>query len=229
MQYTNVKRATFLERPNRFIARVKIDGREEKVHVRNTGRCREILKEGCPVLLEKAANPERKTGYSLIGAYKGQVLINVDSQVPNLVVYEGLLEEKVTELPGINEVSREVRYGSSRFDLAFTAGSRRGFIEVKGVTLEQEGVALFPDAPTERGRKHVYEMIKAVEEGYIGVIFFLIQMKGVKYFTPNKMRDPKLADALSLAAQQGVLILAYDSIVTEDGIRIGDPVTVRLA
>lgn len=228
MKYTLMKKATFLERPNRFTARVAIEGREEVVHVKNTGRCREILQKGCIVILEKAVKKERKTGYSLIAAYKGDVLINIDSQVPNLVVYEGLLEGKVKELPPITRAAREVRYGNSRFDLAFESDGHKGFIEVKGVTLEQEGIALFPDAPTERGRKHVLEMVKAVEEGYLGVILFLIQMKGIQYFTPNELQDPKFAEALKYATAKGVQILAYDSVVTEDGIIMGDPVKVEI-
>lgn len=228
MNYSIIKTAIFLSRPNRFIARVLIDGKEELAHVKTTGRCKEILLEGASVILEEAANTERKTKYSLIAVYKGNVLINIDSQVPNAVVYQGLQEGKVTEIQEVTKLSREVVYGNSRFDLYFETEEQRGFIEVKGVTLETDGIALFPDAPTERGTKHIYEMIKAVEEGYVGFIFFLIQMRGVDYFTPNKIRDPKLAEALTLAKAKGVRILAYDSIVTEGGILLGAPVRIQL-
>lgn len=229
MKYTSVKTAQFIKRPNRFIAHVMLDNREEIVHVKNTGRCREILKEGASVILEESGNTNRKTKYSLIAGYKEEVLINIDSQVPNAVVYEAILENKVKELQEVVKLSREVVYGNSRFDLSFETNEHKGFIEVKGVTLETEGVAMFPDAPTDRGRKHVYEMIKAVEEGYEGYLFFLIQMKGVSYFTPFELRDPKFSEALRLASTKGVKILAYDAIVHEDEIRIGEPVEIRLS
>lgn len=228
MKYTTVKAAKFIKRPNRFLAHVIVDDKEEIVHVKNTGRCREILLEGTSVILEEATNKNRKTNYSLIAAYKGEVLINIDSQVPNTVVYEGIKDKKIKEIPEVTKLTREVVYGNSRFDLYFETKEQRGFIEVKGVTLEVDGVALFPDAPTERGCKHVYEMIKAVDEGYAGYIFFLIQMKGVNYFTPNVIRDPKLTEALKLAIEKGVTILAYDSIVCEDEIIIGSQVIVCL-
>ncbi len=227
MKYSNVRTATFLQRPNRFIAHVLIEGREEIVHVKNTGRCREILQKGTEVILEEATNKDRKTKYSLIAAYKGDVLINIDSQIPNAVVFESIKENMVKELLNVSKLNREVVYGNSRFDLYFEAGEKKGFIEVKGVTLENDGVAMFPDAPTERGTKHIYEMIKAVEEGYSGYIFFLIQMKGVQCFTPNSLQDPKLAEALSLAKKKGVSILAYDSVVTMDGIVLGDPIKIQ--
>lgn len=228
MKYSTIKPAIFIRRPNRFISHVIVDGREEIVHVKNTGRCKEILKEGASVILEKAANTNRKTSYSLIAAYKGDVLINIDSQVPNAVVYESIMKNKIKELQNISKLKREVTYGNSRFDLYFESNNQKGFIEVKGVTLEAEGVAMFPDAPTERGRKHIYEMIKAVEEGYYGVIFFLIQMKGVHHLTPNTIRDPKFAEALKLAKEKGVIILAYDAVVRVNEIVIGDPVSITL-
>ncbi|AFQ44205.1 DNA/RNA nuclease SfsA [Desulfosporosinus meridiei] len=228
MKYSSVKIARFIRRPNRFIAHVIVDNNEEIVHVKNTGRCREILQEGAMVILEEAKNTGRKTKYSLIASYKGDVLINIDSQVPNLVVFDGINEGKIKEFREVTQLSKEVIYGNSRFDLYFESNDQRGFIEVKGVTLETEGIAMFPDAPTQRGCKHIYEMIKAVEEGYAGFIFFLIQMKGVNYFTPFEIRDPEFTKALRLASEKGVTILAYDSIVSEDGITIGTPVEVRL-
>jgi sugar fermentation stimulation protein A len=228
LKYASVKLAKFIRRPNRFIAHVMVDNNEEIVHVKNTGRCREILLEGTTVILEEAKSTQRKTKYSVIAGYKGDVLINIDSQIPNMVVYQGIKEGKIKELHDATKLSKETVYGNSRFDLYFETKEQSGFIEVKGVTLETEGIALFPDAPTQRGCKHIYEMIKAVEEGYAGFIFFLIQMKGVKYFTPFEKRDPEFAKALKLANEKGVTILAYDSIVYEDGITLGTPVEVRL-
>jgi sugar fermentation stimulation protein A len=228
LKYRSVKKAKFIKRPNRFIGHVIVDDQEEIVHVKNTGRCREILLENTEVIIEESQNTKRKTKYSLIAAYKGDVLINIDSQVPNAVVYEALLKGEVKEIQNVTQLKREVVYGNSRFDLYFETKEQKGFVEVKGVTLEEEGVAMFPDAPTERGSKHILEMIKAVEEGYLGFIFFLIQMKGVRYFTPYEIRDPKLASALRLAKEKGVKILAYDSIIKEDEITIDAPIEVRL-
>ncbi|WP_407313649.1 DNA/RNA nuclease SfsA [Desulfosporosinus sp. SB140] len=228
MNYTSVKVAKFIKRPNRFIAHVIVDNHEEIVHVKNTGRCKELLLEGAVVVLERAKNTERKTKYSIVAVYKGDALINIDSQIPNMVVYHGIKEGKIKDFHDVTTLSKETVYGNSRFDLYFETKEQKGFIEVKGVTLENEGIAMFPDAPTQRGRKHIYEMIKAVEEGYAGFIFFLIQMKKVNYFTPYEIRDPEFAKALKHASEKGVTILAYDSIVYEDEITIGSPVEVRL-
>lgn len=228
VKYNSVTSALFLKRPNRFIAHVLLNGKEEIVHVKNTGRCREILIEGTDVILEKVENPNRKTAYSLICAYKGNTLINIDSQVPNAVVFEGILDGQVSELKEVKKLKREVFYGNSRFDIYFETSSKKGFIEVKGVTLEENGIAMFPDAPTERGSKHVYEMAKAVQEGYEGYIFFLIQMKGIKYFTPNEKMDKEFASALKYARDNGVKILAYDSSVTENEIIMGNEISVVL-
>ena len=228
MKYSSIRAASFLRRPNRFLAQVLLDNREELVHVKTTGRCREILQEKAAVILEESNNSERKTKYSLIAVYKGGMLINIDSQIPNAVVYEGIKDGKVNEIPGVVKLDREVVYGNSRFDLYFESKEQKGFVEIKGVTLETGGVAMFPDAPTGRGTRHVYEMIRAVEEGYVGLVFFLIQMKGVKYFTTHALQDPEFAAALQIAAQKGVRILAYDSLVCEDQIIIGSPVEVRI-
>ncbi len=228
MKYNNTKNAIFLHRPNRFLAQILVDGREEIVHVKNTGRLKELLSVGARVIVAEALKPDRKTKYSLIAVYKGDVLFNIDSQVPNAVVYEGLLDGKVSGLEELTQLSRERVFGNSRFDLYYETKERKGFIEVKGVTLEAEGIAMFPDAPTERGTKHIYEMIKATEEGYSGSLLFLLQMKGATYFTPNKIRDPQFTKALILAKEKGVQLLAYDSIVTEDEIRLGDPVRIKL-
>lgn len=228
MKYSSIKKAVFIKRPNRFIAHVMLDGREEIVHVKNTGRCREILRAGTTVFLEESANKDRKTGYSLISAYKGDMLINIDSQVPNAVIFEAVKQKKLEELNHVHVLRREVTYGNSRFDIYFESPADKGFIEVKGVTLEENGVAMFPDAPTERGTKHIYEMVKAVENGYKGYVIFLIQMKGVEYFTPNHATDKDFAEALRAAEEKGVTILAYDCHVTEDEINLESRVDVVL-
>lgn len=228
MKYTSTANAVFLKRPNRFIAHVLLEGREEIVHVKNTGRCREILQEGTQVVLEGPVRGGRKTRYSLIAGYKDDRLINIDSQAPNQVVYEALKSGKWDVVRNVTLVKREVVFENSRFDIYFEGENGRGFIEVKGATLEAEGVAMFPDAPTERGTKHVYEMVKAVEQGYEGVILFLIQMKGVRLFKPHRAMDPAFAQALQYAARHGVKILAYDAFVTEDELVLGEAVEVQL-
>jgi len=228
MKYKNIIQGIFLKRVNRFIAHVLIDQTEYIVHVKNTGRCRELLIAGAVVLLEPSQNPERKTAFSLIAVYKGERLINMDSQVPNHVVFEALQAGLIPELGLAAKLKKEVTYGNSRFDIYFQSAQQQNFIEVKGVTLEDEGVAMFPDAPTVRGTKHVYEMIKAVEAGYGGTIFFLIQMKGADCFRPNVTMDGDFAEAVLLAGTKGVTLLAYDSIVSEDEIILGARVPILL-
>jgi len=228
--YHNILPAIFLKRPNRFIAHCLLKGEEVKVHVKNTGRCKELLIPGVTVYLEPNNNPNRKTKYSLISVEKGKRLINMDSQVPNKVVYEALNKGKIT-LPGVRgELTRfkgEQTYGNSRFDLYFETKQEKGFIEVKGVTLEDEGVVLFPDAPTQRGLKHIYELIETKKEGYLAYIFFLIQMEGVEYFTPNIKTHPEFAQGLADAKKQGVEIVVYDSIIRRDSIQINQPVLYK--
>lgn len=226
MKYPNIKQGIFLERPNRFIAHILVDGVLEIVHVKNTGRCREILQPGVNVILEKAGHSKRKTLYSLIAVYKDRMLINIDSQVPNQVIYEGLKQGLLPEFGKLTRIAKEVRRGNSRLDLYYENELGKGFIEVKGVTLERDGMALFPDAPTERGVKHLLELVEAVKSGYQGCLFFLIQMTGPTSFQPNAVMDPKFSEALLLADNSGVKIMAYDSIVTEDGIILGKPVKV---
>ncbi len=227
MKYQNLKSGKFIKRVNRFIAHVFVDNTEQIVHVKNTGRCKELLLPGVDVILEKSNNPGRKTRFSLIGVYKGDRLINVDSQVPTQVVFEALSSGAIQEIGLVEKIKKEVTYGKSRFDIYFESGGKKGFIEVKGVTLENEGVAMFPDAPTTRGTRHIYEMIDAVKNGYAGYIFFLVQMKEVGYFTPNKDMDPDFTKALRLAAKKGVKILAYNSIVRPDEIVLGDKVVIE--
>jgi sugar fermentation stimulation protein A len=221
MKYQDMVEGIFLERPNRFIAEVLIDGKHHMVHVKNTGRCREILIKGTKLYLQESDNPKRKTRFSLISAYKGDMLINIDSQVPNKVVYDAFNEKKIEGYEDIVFLKREKIYGNSRFDLYYEReGGRRGFVEVKGVTLEKDGISMFPDAPTERGRKHLLELAHARDNGYESAVFFLIQINDIKKFTPNLETDPKFAQALKTVEEAGVDILVYNSRVTEDEISI---------
>ncbi len=228
MKYRNIFKAKFIERPNRFIALVDIDGVVEKAHVKNTGRCRELLIKDADVILEKSDNEERKTKYSLIAVYKGKTLVNMDSQVPNSVAAEALADGKIAEIGVPDFIKREVTFGSSRFDIYFEKDGKKGFIEVKGVTLENDGVAAFPDAPTDRGRKHINELIKAKNEGYEAYILFVIQMKGVNEFVPNRNTDLEFSKTLLEAEKAGVRVVAYDCIVNESSIEVDKPIKVRL-
>lgn len=231
MKYEGMIKATFIERPNRFIALCKVNGEINKVHVKNTGRCAELLIEGVTVYLEESHDPKRKTKYSLIAVEKGARLINMDSQAPNQVVEEALVNGLI-RLPGMEEgltfIKREVTYGESRFDFYIETYEKKGFIEVKGVTLEQEGYVMFPDAPTLRGLKHVEELAKAQEAGYNNYIIFVIQMTDVSYFKPHIERQEAFAKALKVAQSKGVKVLAYDCIVTPDSLTIHQDVTVKL-
>ncbi|MBE6007795.1 MAG: DNA/RNA nuclease SfsA [Lachnospiraceae bacterium] len=227
MEYKNIIKAKFIERPNRFIAVCDINGKEERVHVKNTGRCKELLVKGAEVFLEESDNAERKTKYSLVSVYKGDNLVNMDSQVPNVMVYEALKEGRIAEIGVPDVVKREVKYGSSRFDIYFEEGERKGFIEVKGVTLENDGVAAFPDAPTERGTKHINELITAKKEGYEAYIFFAVQMKKVNELIPNGKTDPDFAEAIKRAYAAGVGVIAYDSVVDENSIKMDKPIPVK--
>lgn len=226
MKYNNIVEATFIDRPNRFIANVIINNKLEKVHVKNTGRCKEILKKGAKVYLEKSDNPNRKTKYSLISVFKEDMLINIDSQVPNDVVYSSILSNKIPEITDVDLLKREVNYKNSRFDLYFEKENKKGFIEVKGVTLEIGGISLFPDAPTKRGTKHIHDIVSSVEEGYNSFIFFLVQMPNINCFKPNVVVDKEFNDALILAKEEGVNILAYNSIVKPNEIRLGKRIKV---
>ncbi len=220
MEYKNTVKGIFKNRPNRFIANVIINGKEETVHVKNTGRCKELLIEGVTVILEESDNTNRKTKYSLISVYKGEKLINMDSQSPNSVFAEALIDGEIEQIGSVDFLKREVKYNNSRFDIYYEKNNKKGFIEVKGVTLEENGVVMFPDAPTERGTKHILELIEAKKEGYDVGIAFVVQMKDVKYFTPNKERDKKFYDALYKAYKEGVNIYVYDCIVTENSITL---------
>lgn len=233
MKYENICEGTFIARPNRFIAEVETGGQKTLAHVKNTGRCRELLIPGAEVYLEDFADRmgSRKLRYSLIGVKKGDLMVNLDSQAPNKVCAEALTSGTL-QLPGmgiLEEVRREKTYGNSRFDFYIRdKAGQEGWLEVKGVTLEEDGVARFPDAPTERGVKHVQELIKASEEGFRGYVLFVIQMKGIRHFEPNDRTHRAFGDALRQAQRAGVTVLACDCLVTEDTLQIDSPVPVRL-
>ncbi len=225
MKYTKILPGTFLSRPNRFIAHIVIAGKQELCHVRNTGRCRELLPAGAQVFCEEAQSPNRKTRYDLIAVQKGPRLINMDSQAPNAAAKEWLL---AGGLGKIENLRPESRHGDSRFDFSFHKEGIPCFLEVKGVTLETEGVCAFPDAPTLRGTKHLRELAQLAQEGYGAYILFVIQMSDVSYLHPNDATDPAFAAALREAAKAGVQILAMDCAVTPDSMTLRTPVEIRL-
>lgn len=226
MRYDNIHKGKFLSRPNRFIANVEIDGKAEVCHVKNMGRCKELLVEGCTVWLEHSDSESRKTAFDLVAVEKGDRLINMDSQAPNKAVGEWLREK----MPFGEDFSvyPEKKYGNSRFDFYLESQDRKIFMEVKGCTLEKDGVVLFPDAPTLRGVKHIEELSHCLDEGYEAYIMILVQMSDVKYFTPNYDTHPEFGEALEKASRKGVKILCYDCNVTHDSMTVGKPVKVKL-
>lgn len=229
MKYNNIVKGKFIERPNRFIAYVDVEGESDNpqtVHVKNTGRCKELLVPQATVFLDKSDNPNRKTKYDLVKVVKENRIVNMDSQAPNKVVGEWLRENHLYKDTTL--VAAEKKYGDSRFDFYIEGDGRKAWVEVKGVTLERDGVALFPDAPSERAVKHVEHLIKAKEEGYDAYIIFVIQMAGIRYFTPNRETHLKFAEALTKAESAGVKVLAYECTVTETTMSINKSVEVRL-
>ena len=225
MNYPNTVPGRFIARPNRFIARILIEGSEETVHVKNTGRCRELLPEGAQVWCQQSDNPNRKTKFDLITVRKGDRLINMDSQAPNIAAGEWLRAGGLGELSGLKP---ESFHGDSRFDFSFAKDGKPCFMEVKGVTLENDGICAFPDAPTERGVKHLKGLTRLAREGYGAYVLFVIQMPDVKYLHPNDATDPAFGAALREAALSGVQVLAMDCAVTEDIMEIRLPVLVKL-
>lgn len=224
MRYDNVVEGIFLARPNRFIAHVEINGAVEVCHVKNTGRCAELLIPGVQVWLQRSDNPARKTKFDLIAVRKGELLINMDSQAPNKAA-----AEFVPRLFGnVSLVKPEAKHGDSRYDFYIEADGRHIFMEVKGVTLEESGTVMFPDAPTERGVKHLRGLADCIEEGYEAAVLFVIQMKGVSRFMPNERTHPEFADALRAARAAGVAIYAYDCMVTPNEMIIDAPVDIVL-
>ena len=226
MRYEHIVTGTFISRPNRFIAMVDVSGTVERCHVKNTGRCRELLVKGVTVYLSVPDNPNRSTPYDLVAVMKGDRLINMDSQIPNAVAAESLRE--IPMFSRVTGIRREYTYGNSRIDIFAADDDNRYLVEVKGVTLEDYGVVRFPDAPTERGVKHVRELISSMKDGYVPCLLFVIQMDDVRYFEPNRATDPEFADALKEAKDAGVNILAYTCNVTPDSMTLKDPVEVRI-
>lgn len=228
MHYPHVCRARFVARPNRFVARVALpDGTEQVVHVKNTGRCRELLVPGAPVYLAESGNPLRKTRYDLIAVEKGPLLVNLDSQAPNRVFAEWAQAGGFR--PGLTLLRPETRWGNSRFDFYWEdADGAKGFVEVKGVTLEEGGHARFPDAPTQRGVKHLEELLRCRCQGYEAAVCFVVQMSGMADFAPNDATHPAFGEALRRAAAGGVAILARECAVTPDTLTLTRPVAVRL-
>ncbi len=226
MKYNNIKAAKFIDRPNRFIANIEIDGRSEVCHVKNTGRCRELLTDNASIFVQESDNPLRKTKYDLISVYKGHRLINMDSQAPNKVFHEWLKKGYLFE--NIKLIKPEYKYDKSRIDFYVEAEDRKILMEVKGVTLEENNVVMFPDAPTERGLKHINELARCLDEGYEAYVVFIVQMSSVSYFTPNNITHKEFGDALKRAEQKGVKILALDCVVTKDMIEAENYVDIKL-
>lgn len=225
MLYPRIYPAIFLRRPNRFVAHVELEGKEVVCHVKNTGRCRELLVPGCRVWCQRADNPNRKTGYDLICVEKGSRLINMDSQAPNAAVGQWLRAGGLGEIANLRP---EYTHGDSRFDFAFELGGKPCLLEVKGVTLEQDGVCAFPDAPTQRGTRHLLGLTQAARAGFEAYVLFVIQMSDVRYLRPNDETDPAFGAALRQAAENGVQILAMDCTVTPESMTLRNPVEIRL-
>ncbi|MBQ8527749.1 MAG: DNA/RNA nuclease SfsA [Lachnospiraceae bacterium] len=228
MKYKKIVKAKFIERPNRFIAYANLNGQIVKCHVKNTGRCKELLVPGAEIFLEDhSGRSDRKTQYSLVKVVKEGRLINMDSQAPNQVAYEWIQNGGL--YPDITLLKREQKYGNSRFDLYYERkNGEKGFVEVKGVTLEINNIAKFPDAPTGRGVKHIKELIEAKKAGYEANVLFVIQMKGIVRFEPNYQTHKVFGETLKEAEKQGVNLLAMDCLVTEDGLLIDQAVEVVL-
>ena len=227
MQYAQRMQGVFHGRPNRFIAYVEIAGREEIVHVKNTGRCKELLLPGATVYVQHFPEGKRKTKYDLIAVEKQNLLINMDSQAPNKVVQEWLMEQE--PFGKITYLKPECKHGDSRFDFYLETEAKKMFIEVKGVTLEEKGVVMFPDAPTERGVKHVQELCHCLEQGYEAAIVFVVQMSGMRYFTPNRRTHAAFAEALERAEACGVRMLALSCEVTPESLAINGEIPIHLA
>ena len=226
MKYEKISPAVFLRRPNRFIAYILHEGEEKICHVKNTGRCKELLVPGADILVQAAANPERKTPFDLISVYKGERLINMDAVAPNVVFGEFLRAGGLGFIP--EGIKAECSHGDSRFDFYFEHEGRQAFAEVKGVTLEDDGIVRFPDAPTERGVKHLHGLMECVKEGFDAYAVFVIQMANVRHFEPNEKTHGEFAEALRAAEAAGVKVLAYECRVGIDSLEIAKPVKLVL-
>ena len=227
MRYENISPAVFISRPNRFIANVEIDGKIFECHVKNTGRCKELLLSGTKVFVNNTNNPKRRTKYDLIAVCKGDVLVNMDSQAPNKVVYEWINANGLLGSPA-NILKPEYRFGDSRIDFYAETDKGKYLIEVKGVTLEEDGIAKFPDAPTQRGVRHINELIKSADIGYLPMIIFVIQLDAVKAFRPNWKTHPEFGKALQRAKEKGVRILAMDCYVAPDSLSLKSEIPIEL-
>ena len=231
MRYDNIQSAAFIRRPNRFIAECDVRGTTIHAHVRNTGRCRELLIPGCTVYLQENPSASRKTQYTLVSVEKSGRVVNMDSLAPNKVFREAA-ESGAVQLPGFDRpctvLKPETFHGNSRFDFYLEGKEQKAYVEVKGVTLEEDGVALFPDAPTERGVKHIQELCAAAREGYLAYLVFIIQMEDIRYLSPNRRTHAAFGDAMEAAQKAGVRLLAYDCRVTPDEIHLNEWVEIRL-
>lgn len=226
MKYPNITPTKFIFRENRFVATVKLQGEEIKVHVKNTGRCKELLVPGATVYLTHADNPKRKYAYDLVAVQKGELLINMDSQAPNAVFREYL--ESGGFADGITQIQPEYAFGNSRIDFYFERNGERNLVEIKGVTLENQGICRFPDAPTVRGTKHLHELTNAVQQGWKAWVCFVVQMSGMQYMEPNRITDPAFAQALKNAADAGVKVRALGCHVEPDELWIDGEVPVHI-
>lgn len=226
MEYENIQKAKFIDRPNRFIANIEINDKDEICHVKNTGRCKELLIENSTVYVQEFNSSKRKTKFDLISVFKGDRLINIDSQAPNKIFHEWALHSGFFN--DILFIKPEYTYKNSRLDFYIETLKKKILVEVKGVTLENQNVAMFPDAPTLRGVKHINDLITSIDEGYEAYIFFITQMKGVVCFTPNNEMHKDFGDALAIAKEKGVNVLALDSIVTKDSIKADEFIEVKI-
>lgn len=226
MKYDNIRKAVFVSRKNRFVAQIKIDGKDVLCHVKNTGRLKELLVGGAEIYVQEHNDSARKTKFSLIAVKKGRENVNIDSQAPNKVFYEWVKNGGFCD--NVTLIKPETAFGNSRFDCYIEAGDRKIFVEVKGVTLEKDGVAMFPDAPTERGLKHLRELCECVKDGYEAYIVFVVQMKGVHTFTPNAETHKEFAKMLSECDEKGVKIVCVDCDVTPETLRISQKIQVKL-
>ena len=227
MRYQYINKGIFISRPNRFIAEVEINGKTEICHVKNTGRCKELLTPGAIVYVNAASNPARTTKYDLVAVYKGERLINIDSQAPNKAFGEYLRNGKFLDT-GIPTIAKaEKKYGASRFDFYIETTTHKTFIEVKGVTLEEDGIVMFPDAPTERGVKHLNELAACVRDGFDAYVVFVIQMNNVSYFMPNNKIHAAFGETLQNVIASGVKAVAYDCNVTPNSMEIGNSIEIK--
>lgn len=226
MKYDNIRSAVFINRKNRFVAEIEIDKEIQLCHVKNTGRLRELLVKGAEVFVQKHDDAGRKTKYSLIAVKKGIEYVNIDSQAPNKVFYEWVKSDGFCD--NVTLIKPETTFGNSRFDCYIEAGERKIFVEVKGVTLEKDGVAMFPDAPTERGVKHLRELCECVKSGFEAYIVFVVQMKSVHAFTPNAKTHAEFASTLAECAKSGVRVMCANCNVTPESLEISQEIQVKL-